>query len=329
VYLPSQLTEVFHKTVGISHKTVKGLHKTVGGLPQGAVRHRSRLRSCRPSRARFSDVPHRSCSSCTIPSTKTHQIGAKSGYFSFITTGAISSYVMMKFRSQSNQEITRKRVYKMQTVYGQSSSKLNPQTRKIATIAIVLFALSGLISGFAVGAFVHHRPATVTTHKTSSGSKSVVRITQPPVITSTPEIVTLSEPQITDFISSETANNSTSYSLSALIIDKANSPIQASDVTCKLWLTKDANVSSDIKTDNGTRLESIGIIQQPFPGDVSGLNFTTTQQTQACTPNGKTTWNYTVSSTVDSGIYYLVVLADWQGKHSSWRWIEVRIKKAH
>ena len=216
----------------------------------------------------------------------------------------------------------------MQTVYGQSSSKLNPQTRKIATIAIVLFALSGLISGFAVGAFVHRRPATVTTHKTSSGSKSVVRIT-PPVITRTPEVVTLGEPQITDFISSETANSSTSYSLSALIIDKANNPIQASDVTCKLWLTKDANVSSDIETDNRAQLASIGAIQQPFPGDVNGLNFTTTQQTRPCTPNGKTTWNYTVSSAVDSGIYYLVVLADWQGKHSSWRWIEVRIKKAH
>jgi len=217
----------------------------------------------------------------------------------------------------------------MQTVYGQSSSKLNPQTRKIATIAIVLFALSGLISGFAVGAFVHRRPATVTTHKTSSGSKSVVRITPPPVITRTPEVVTLGEPQITDFISSETANSSTSYSLSALIIDKANNPIQASDVTCKLWLTKDANVSSDIETDNRAQLASIGAIQQPFPGDVNGLNFTTTQQTRPCTPNGKTTWNYTVSSAVDSGIYYLVVLADWQGKHSSWRWIEVRIKKAH
>src|SRR5258708_26770616 len=99
VCLPSQLTEVFHKTVGISHKTVKGLHKTVGGLPQGAVRHRSRLRSCRPSRARFSDVPHRSSSSCTIPSTKTHQIGAKSGQFSFITTGASSSYTITHTRS--------------------------------------------------------------------------------------------------------------------------------------------------------------------------------------------------------------------------------------
>ena len=216
----------------------------------------------------------------------------------------------------------------MQTVYGQSSSKLNPQTRKIATIAIVLFALSGLISGFAVGAFVHRRPATVTTHKTSSGLQSVVRITQPPVITRTPEVVTLGEPQITDFISSETADNSTSYSLSALIIDKANNPIQASDVTCKLWLTKDANVTSDIETDNGARLESIGAIQQPFPGDVSGLNFTT-KQTQTCTPNGKTTWDYTVSSSVNPGVYYLVVLVDWQGKHSSWRWIEVRIKKAH
>ena len=217
----------------------------------------------------------------------------------------------------------------MQTVYGQSSSKLNPQTRKIATIAILLFAFSGLISGFAVGAFVHPRPATVITHHTASGSKSIVRITQPPVITRIPEVVMLGEPQITDAISPETANNSTSYSLSALIIDKANNPIQASDVTCKLWLTKDANVTSDIETDNGAQLESIGAIQQPFPGDVSGLNFTTTQQTHDCTPKGKTTWNYTVSSSVDSGIYYLVVLADWQGKHYSWSWLEVIIKKAH
>jgi hypothetical protein len=217
----------------------------------------------------------------------------------------------------------------MQTVYSQSSSKLNPQTRKIATIAIVLFALSGLISGFAVGAFVRHNPATVTTHNTSSGSKSIERITQPPVITRIPEVVTLGEPRITDAISPETANNSTSYSLSALIIDKANNPIQASDVTCKLWLTKDANVSSNIEIDNMARLESIGAMQQPFPGDVGGLNFTTTQQTQACTPNGKTTWNYTVSSSVDPGIYYLVVLANWQGKHFTWRWVEVRIKKVH
>src|SRR5258708_6122183 len=235
---------------------------------------------------------------------------------------------MMKFRSQSNQEITRKRVYKMQTVYGQSSSKANPQTRKIATIAIVLFNLSGLISTFAVVAFVLHRPATVTTHKTCSASKSVVRITQPPVITSTPEIVTLSEPQITDFISSETADNSTGYSLSALIIDKANNPIQASDVTCKLWLTKDANVSSDIETDNGAQLQSIGAIQQPFPGDASGLNFTTTQQTQPCTHNGKTTWNYTVSSSVDSGVFHLVVHPDWQGTHASRRCLGRMIHKA-
>ena len=218
----------------------------------------------------------------------------------------------------------------MQTVYNQSSSKLNPQTRKIATIAIVLFALSGLISGFAVGAFVRHKPATVTTHNTGSGSQSIVRVTQPPpVITRTPEVVTLGEPQITYAISPETANDGTSYSLSALIIDKANNPIQASDVTCKLWLTKDANVTSDLESDNMARLESIGAIQQPFPGDVGGLNFTTTQQTHPCTSNGKTTWNYTVSSSVDPGVYYLVVLADWQGKHFTWRWVEVRIEKAH
>ena len=71
--LPSQLTEVFHKTVGISHKTVKGLHKTVGGLPQGAVRHRSCLRSCRPSRARCCVLAFQMCRIALVPLAQSPQ----------------------------------------------------------------------------------------------------------------------------------------------------------------------------------------------------------------------------------------------------------------
>src|SRR5258707_2334955 len=73
VCLPSQLTEVFHKTVGISHKPVKGLHKTVEGLPQGAVRHRSRLRSCRPSRARCCVLPLQMCRIGLVPLVQSPQ----------------------------------------------------------------------------------------------------------------------------------------------------------------------------------------------------------------------------------------------------------------
>src|SRR6266852_8515965 len=42
----------------------------------------------------------------------------------------------------------------MQTLSNQRSNGLNRQTRRIAVFAIILFALSGLISGFAMGAFV-------------------------------------------------------------------------------------------------------------------------------------------------------------------------------
>ncbi len=43
-----------------------------------------------------------------------------------------------------------------QTAYGQEpSNNLGTQSRTIAIIALCLFALAGLMSGFAVGAFVH------------------------------------------------------------------------------------------------------------------------------------------------------------------------------
>jgi hypothetical protein len=48
----------------------------------------------------------------------------------------------------------------MQTLSSQYPHNINQQTRKIAVVAIILFAISGLISGFAVGAFVHPKTQT-------------------------------------------------------------------------------------------------------------------------------------------------------------------------
>lgn len=44
-----------------------GLHKTVGGLPQGAVRHCSRFRSCCPSRVRCCVLPFQMCRIDLVP----------------------------------------------------------------------------------------------------------------------------------------------------------------------------------------------------------------------------------------------------------------------
>ncbi len=219
----------------------------------------------------------------------------------------------------------------MQTLDRKNPTKLSSQTRKIATGAILLFALSGLISGFAVGAFVHLKPATGTTHGTGSGTTPIAQNTRTPVITRTPEIVWLGEPDITDFTYSERANSSTNYTLSALIVDKNKNPIQATDVTCKLLLTKEGSaMDATLKADNSAIPRDLDKIQQAFPGEiVNALNFISpTQQMQPCIPNSKTTWNYTVSPSVEPGIYYLFVFADWQGKHYNWYWKEVIIKKA-
>ncbi|HEY6542239.1 MAG TPA: hypothetical protein VIZ18_14950, partial [Ktedonobacteraceae bacterium] len=60
----------------------------------------------------------------------------------------------------------------MQTLSSRRSSGLNPQSRKIAVFAILLFALSGLISGFAVGAFV--RPKIGGTGNTGSNNNAPI-----------------------------------------------------------------------------------------------------------------------------------------------------------
>src|SRR5436189_6482976 len=50
--------------------------------------------------------------------------------------------------------IRRERPYNMQTLSGQgSANNLKNQSRAIAVISIILFAIAGLLSGFAVSAF--------------------------------------------------------------------------------------------------------------------------------------------------------------------------------
>ena len=217
----------------------------------------------------------------------------------------------------------------MQTVAGRSSNNVNSQTRTIAVFAVLLFALSGLISGFAVGAFIH--PRTQSTGNSGSSTKPpVVQKTQTPTTTSTPGVVELGEPVITleDYTSPEIADDTTGYTFSTLIVDKSNKAIHASDVTCKLWLTKNDNVTPLLSANNYDIPKAINSIQQPFPEEIqNGLTFTTTQQVHACTPDGKTTWNFTVSPTVNPGVYSLVVLADWKGKHFNWSWVRVKITK--
>jgi hypothetical protein len=215
----------------------------------------------------------------------------------------------------------------MQTLSRQSPGGISQQSRKIAVYAILLFALSGLISGFAVGAFVRPRigPATTSTGSGTTPGAQSTKTSQ-----STTEHINLDFPVIADFSFTEVANGSTRYIFTAQILEKSKKPIQASDVMCKLWLTKNGNVNPVLQANNDAIPRAIDQIQQQFPHEVANaLNFISpSQQVQPCTANGKTTWSYTISQSVGPGIYYLVVLADWQGKSYTWSWQSIKIKKA-
>jgi hypothetical protein len=222
----------------------------------------------------------------------------------------------------------------MQTVSSQYPNNLNQQTHKVAVIAILLFALSGLISGFAVGAFVHPKSQTGTGNGTT-GTKTtpVAHVSQTTVPTTTVEHVNLDLPVISqgDYTYFQIANGSTNYTFSAQILNKDKNPTQVADVTCKLWLTKEVDVNSILRTDDYALLRSIDTVQQPFPKEVVGaLNYSApSQQIQPCAPTGKTSWSYTISQSVDPGTYNLVVLADWKGRSFNWSWVTIIIKKAH
>src|SRR5579863_6383740 len=138
-------------------------------------------------------------------------------------------------------------IYPNRNGNGGRSPSMRPQSIMIA--AITLFALSGLLIGFAVGAL--NRPKQ--TQATISNSKGITPVaTQITSLKATPTVdiaaVGVGCPTITSATSPEIAGSNTMYSLQAQVTDKSiandsncgkGKPLYASNMTCRLWLTKD------------------------------------------------------------------------------------------
>src|SRR2546421_12433934 len=92
-------------------------------------------------------------------------------------------------------ETTKGALSPMQTVADRSSNNVSSQTRNIAFLTVFLFAFSGLISGFAVGAFIHPK-APSTGNSGSSTKPPVVQKTQTSVSTTTIQPTKLGYPVI-------------------------------------------------------------------------------------------------------------------------------------
>lgn len=219
---------------------------------------------------------------------------------------------------------------RMQTLSSQPPNHLSQQTRKIAVFAILLFALSGLISGFAVGAFTHAKSRTSGTTTTGSQTTPVGQITR--ITNPNMHPIRMGDPVVTQIKSFQKADGSTLYTFTAHAVDTSidrhqGKQIYAPGITCKLWLQSiPGNNFVDLPIE---RLRKIDI-QEPLTADEipDALIFSPgVAQIQSTDSNGQVTWNYEISPSVNPGSYYLVVLMDWQGQYSNWSWRYVSITK--
>jgi len=218
----------------------------------------------------------------------------------------------------------------MQTLSSRHPNNFNQQTRKIAVVAILLFAFSGLISGFAVGAFVHPKAQTtagVEISPTISKKTPVAKVSQTQPITVTQTPVELGFPVIDKsvFVYNELADGQTTYTYSAYAVYANGHRVNTLGITCKLWLTKN---TVGLQRSEWT---PVSAVNQPIGGEVEGA-FTfdsATPQVQNCDANAQATWKYQVSPSVEPGTYYIAALTDWAGKHYNIWWEQVIIKKAN
>lgn len=218
----------------------------------------------------------------------------------------------------------------------QPTRSSTPQAQPIIIIAITLFAFSGLMVGFTVGAFAHNRQSANNSNQTIVDTNhSTPTPTPTPLPSPTTTVILLGCPILTNPPSN--TNGTQQYTASIQVEDKTGTtanggcnvpqekPITADGITCRIWLvTQDNDPNTDLRND-ATQLQHPETFNQPFPHEIpNALIFepTTQAETQPCV-NGKAQWKYTLSPTLTKGNYFLVGLTDWQGQH--WNWTSVQI----
>jgi hypothetical protein len=227
----------------------------------------------------------------------------------------------------------------MQTWSSHSPSGALSPTRRLVTTILVTFSLAGLIAGFTLGGLTAFRSqATTGISGPQKKQTPVVQNTVAATPTRTPTpVVLLGFPQFKPYPQpTESATGGTLYTVGMQAVDKQGRAVASANVTCKLWLIQQLAPAQKLNIDAAT-LKSINNLQAPIQGtiagtpqpvpEINGLTFDpTTPQTTLCAPNGQVSWKYTIAATVPPGLYALVILADWQGKHYNWYWTNITIQ---
>jgi hypothetical protein len=221
-----------------------------------------------------------------------------------------------------------------------------PQVQSIIIVAIILFAFSGLMVGFAVGVFA--RPAKPPTTNNSNQTQIMANHITPtatpqPTATAT-EFIPLGCP-VFPYPTITIVNGTTVYNASIQAKDKTGNAngicnvnleksVIADGLMCRLWLVKqvdneEKNPGTHFLTSATTQLQHTDQLNQPFPEEIPNalvFNPATINEVQSC-PQGSAQWTFTISPTVPAGKYNLVGLTDWQGKSYNWSWASITVGK--
>jgi len=218
--------------------------------------------------------------------------------------------------------------------------KGRPQPQKLLITVLTLFAFSGLLIGFTVGAYTR-TPNKVQPPTTNNNSSTVASQAATPTPTAGIDVATrgVGCPIINQSTDTETADGNTSYTFTVQAVDKSidkggpgnpcgkGQPLFAQDLMCKIWLTKDAaSLKKGLPADS---LKPANLSNSLFPGEeANALIFDggTTPQVQQCSQTGLTSWSYKLSPNLKSGTYYLAAISDWHGTFYNWRWTSIAVK---
>ncbi|GAC1376357.1 MAG: hypothetical protein NVS2B12_34980 [Ktedonobacteraceae bacterium] len=220
------------------------------------------------------------------------------------------------------------------------------QVQSMIITAIILFALSGLMVGFTVGAFTHPRPVPQAHKDTKVPVLMVSKAPTPTQQASTADIATvrIGCPIPGDYKAVQVSDGTTDYTFSAQIVDKSldngsacgkGKPLAAVDLSCKMWLVKEQDdirkLADHINKLPADQRQAMWNLQQPFPKEVTNALVMDAGSMPAMTCNstgGATTWHYKLSPQIAPGTYYIAILANWHGGYSNWTWVPLTIAKS-
>jgi hypothetical protein len=211
--------------------------------------------------------------------------------------------------------------------------------QSVIVVAITLFALSGLMVGFAYGAFTHPRqPKQANNNPPPQQTQVVKQTTTTPTVTATAPVQAhaigcpawLLPPTY-----SEQPDGISSYKVTIQADDNSssgcgtsNTALRVAGITSKIWVTKtipngkllDISANQTLLTSDQISTTLTGKIGNETYSELPYLSFSSsTPQVQTTDAQGQASWNYTVNPGSTAGGYSLVILTDWNGYYNlSW-----------